>query len=457
MSAAQSDSRRPEGQDAAPSPLVAESEDVSNEYYASLCLRCCPGLGAVRAGRLLSRYGSAGRAVAACRSWRRDGLADKRLEAVFLAGGWEAAARREYEAARSGSLSPLCWADPRYPEQLRRIPDPPVLLYTLGDLSLLSNPCLSVVGSRSCSRYGAEAAETISRDLSDAGVTVCSGLAQGIDRLAHVGGLSGVGGSIAVLGTGIDLVYPDSNLDVWKSLAESGLIVTEFAPGARPSARNFPIRNRIISGLSLGVVVVEAASRSGSLITARLAMEQGREVFAMPGPTNLPTFRGCHDLINKGALLVAEAGDILAELRPGLEAHLRKAPRPRRSGQRPRIAEAEPPVRSVRAKAATPPLLRPAGDSSGDSAGDPTGASAAGSGAAAFAAAPAPPPSPDAADLGETEQAVFEHLLGVGKAHIDEAGRALGLSGGRISRALLVLELKGLVRKLPGMYYSTER
>ncbi len=204
--------------------------------------------------------------------------------------------------------------DPLYPALLREIPDPPPALFLQGDPALLSNPQLAVVGSRNPSPGGRETAWEFARFLAAAGITVTSGLAIGIDGAAHEGALAGGGETIAVTGTGLDRVYPARQLPLAHQIAEQGALVTEFPPGTPPLPANFPRRNRIISGLSLGTLVVEAALKSGSLITARLAAEQGREVFAIPGSIHNPLARGCHALIRQGAKLVETAGDIMEEL-----------------------------------------------------------------------------------------------------------------------------------------------
>ncbi len=208
-------------------------------------------------------------------------------------------------------------ADEDYPPQLLEIADPPPILYLKGRRELLGRPGLAVVGSRNATPSGLQNAEAFARSLSEAGFTIISGMALGIDAAAHRGGLSGAGSSIAVVGTGLDLVYPARNKTLAHDLAENGLIVSEFALGAPALAKNFPRRNRIISGLSRGVLIVEAALASGSLITARQAAEQGREVFAIPGSIHSPLSKGCHQLIKQGAKLVDEANDILIELEWG--------------------------------------------------------------------------------------------------------------------------------------------
>ncbi len=208
----------------------------------------------------------------------------------------------------------LTLADSDYPPALLEISDPPPLLYMKGDRGLLGKPGIAVVGSRNATPVGLQNAEAFARALSQAGLTIISGMALGIDAAAHRGGLDGGASSIAVVGTGLDLVYPARNKLLAKELVEKGLIISEFSLGTPALATNFPRRNRIISGLSRGVLVVEAALASGSLITARQAAEQGREVFAIPGSIHSPFSKGCHQLIKQGAKLVDEANDILIEL-----------------------------------------------------------------------------------------------------------------------------------------------
>lgn len=208
--------------------------------------------------------------------------------------------------------------DPEYPALLKEIIDPPLALFYRGDLSLLRQPLVAIVGSRRASPYGINAARELAQRLVSAEVGIVSGLARGIDAAAHEATLASSGRTIAVLGTGIDVLYPRSNRRLTAQIAEQGLVLSEFPPGAAPLAQNFPIRNRVISGLSLGVVIVEATSRSGSLITARTAAEQGREVFAVPGSIFSPGTEGTHRLIQYGAKLVHDVDDILEELPGGL-------------------------------------------------------------------------------------------------------------------------------------------
>jgi DNA processing protein len=209
----------------------------------------------------------------------------------------------------------LALADPAYPRRLLQITDPPPLLYVKGRVELLNRPALAIVGSRNATAQGVANAESFAKTLSDAGLAIVSGLALGIDAAAHRGGLAGASGSIAVVGTGLDLVYPARNRPLAHELAERGALVSEFPLATQARRLNFPRRNRVISGLSLGCLVVEAAVGSGSLITARSALDQGREVFAIPGSIHSPLAKGCHALIKQGAKLVESAADVLEELR----------------------------------------------------------------------------------------------------------------------------------------------
>lgn len=218
-------------------------------------------------------------------------------------------------------------ADDIYPGQLLEIADPPPLLYVRGNHSLLSAPSIAIVGSRNATPQGLANAEQFARALSHSGLTIVSGLALGIDAAAHRGGLAGGGSTIAVIGTGADAIYPRGNTALGTEIASQGAMVSEFPLGTPPLAANFPRRNRLIAGLSRGVLVVEAALASGSLITARFAAEQGRDVFAIPGSIHSPVSKGCHALIKQGAKLVEAATDVTAELQ-GLPGPQPPSPRP---------------------------------------------------------------------------------------------------------------------------------
>jgi len=229
---------------------------------------------------------------------------------------WGEARAQVARLARSGGRL-ITWDDAHYPELLRHIHDPPLFLYVLGELSEADRVAVAIVGSRDASRYGRHLTGLLSEGLAGRGVTVVSGLARGIDAAAHDAALRSGGRTVAVLGSGIDVVYPSEHHRLHMRIAQNGAVVSEYPMGAQPDAENFPARNRIISGLSLGTVVVEATERSGSLITAQCAAEQGREVFAVPGPVGART-RGTHQLLRQGAALAEGPEDVLREIAPHL-------------------------------------------------------------------------------------------------------------------------------------------
>ncbi|MBL8519391.1 MAG: DNA-protecting protein DprA [Betaproteobacteria bacterium] len=280
---------------------------------AWLSLAHVSGLGPDLARRLLQAFGNP-EAILVASSAALTPIAGAKLAQAIVA------ARQDprVDAALTWLAAPdnhlLTWADEDYPARLLEVGDPPFVLYLKGRRELLGREAIGVVGSRNATAGGMQLAEAFSETLSNAGLTIVSGMAMGIDAAAHEGGLKGKGSSIAVVGTGLDLVYPARNRALAHRLAESGLILSEFNPGTPAIAGNFPRRNRIISGLSRGILVVEAALNSGSLITARLAGEQGRDVFAIPGSIHSPFSKGCHTLIKQGAKLVDDAADILTEL-----------------------------------------------------------------------------------------------------------------------------------------------
>ena len=290
----------------------------------------------------------------------------------------------------------VTFGSPHYPHRLAEISDAPLALWVEGpELALLAAPQLAIVGSRSPTRTGRETAEQFARYLSHRGLCITSGLATGIDGASHRGALRELGGTIAVLGCGIDVVFPRTHADLTREIAARGLVVSEFAPGVEPHKHFFPQRNRIIAGLSLGTLVVEATRRSGSLITAGLAMDYGREVFAVPGSIHNPLSRGCHLLIRQGAKLVEEAADVLVEIAPLLEL----------SGV----------------------VLRP------------------------------PPPAPEeAADARFAGDPAYDKLLselGFSPIPIGDLTARVNLTTAELSSMLLLLELEGLVEALPGGRY----
>jgi len=291
-------------------PAMALDADLT----AWLKLSLAPGLTGAGLRRLLGEYGGPARVLEASRAALARHVTDA-VAASIKETGADAALATVAAWLEDPSNHVVTLADGDYPPALLQTVDPPLLLYVKGRLELLARPAIAVVGSRNATPQGAANAEAFARTLSEAGLTIMSGLALGIDAAAHRGGLAGTASSVAVLGTGADIVYPARNRALAHELAARGALVSEYPLGTRPLAPNFPRRNRLISGLALGCLVVEAAADSGSLITARLAAEQGREVFAIPGSIHSPLARGCHALIKQGAKLVETAADILEELR----------------------------------------------------------------------------------------------------------------------------------------------
>src|SRR5437899_3719234 len=298
-------------------------------------------------------------------------------------------------------VAPRDLADEPYPAWLRTIPDPPPVLYCDGSMEPGDRQAVAIVGSRQATPYGLRVTDALARELSALGFTIVSGFARGIDAAAHRAAMASGGRTVAVLGCGLDVDYPSGHASLRAEIAGSGAVLTEFAPGTAPFATNFPRRNRIISGLALGVVVVEATEESGSLITARLALEQGREVFAVPGLIDAPTSRGPHGLIKQGAKLVETVDDVVEELLPQVER----------------------------------PLLRPV-----------------------RAAGPAPACSrrTEAHDLTPGERGVLG-LVGKEPRHLDDLTEQSRLPAAEVARILLGLELKSLVHQLPGQQYCLKK
>jgi DNA processing protein len=293
-----------------------------------LRLTLVPGIGGSTQRKLLAAFGLPGAVFSASRASLRAQIGDK-ATALLLDTGNEAAVAAAMAWAQKPGQRIVTLADPEYPRALLEIPDPPTLLYVLGRIELLNRTILSIVGSRSPTPQGVLNAEQFARALAEAGLVIASGMALGIDAAAHRGALAAQGDTIAFVGTGIDRVYPARNRDLAHEIGARGVIVSEFPIGTPVIASNFPRRNRLISGIARGVLIVEAAVDSGSLITARLAGEQGREVFAIPGSIHSPQARGCHRLIKEGAKLVETAQDILEELRwsaPAPASPVEKAP-----------------------------------------------------------------------------------------------------------------------------------
>jgi DNA processing protein len=308
-------------------------------------------------------------------------------------------------------VATLDLADEHYPAWLRAIPDPPPVLYCDGSLEPGDRQAVAIVGSRRATPYGLRVTDALARELSRLGFTIVSGFARGIDAAAHRAALASGGRTVAVLGCGLDVDYPSGHASLRAEIAGSGAVLTEFAPGTAPFATNFPRRNRIISGLALGVVVVEAAEDSGSLITARLALEQGREVFAVPGPIDAPTSRGPHGLLKQGAKLVETVNDIVEELLPQLESPLT----PTLSGN---------PL--------LPRMQRVMGRGKREEeSSEPEG-------------------------LSQEERLIYS-VMGREPLHLDDLTEQSRLPAAEVARILLGLELKALVHQLPGQQYCLKK
>lgn len=294
-------------------PLSQEAARSAADPAWLLALLRAPGIGPARSARLLEHFGSAAAALAADRAeWAQLGMPAAALD-YLRTPDWRRVEQDLVWLERPGNhLLPV--SDGRYPPLLRDIPQAPPVLFVHGDPDCLRVPQLAVVGTRNPTPSGKETARQFAAHLAGAGMIITSGLALGIDAAAHQGALAGGGRTIAVMGTSLDQVYPAKHRDLARAIAERGALVSELPTGTPALAENFPRRNRLISGLALGVLVVEAALQSGSLITARLALDQGREVFAIPGSIHNPLAKGCHALIRQGAKLVETANDIVEEL-----------------------------------------------------------------------------------------------------------------------------------------------
>ncbi|HUX11098.1 MAG TPA: DNA-processing protein DprA [Terriglobia bacterium] len=294
--------------------------DTDSVYW--LGLSRIEGLGVRGSHKLIGHFGSAKAAyMASLTELEGSGLPPAVCQSVFAQAGLKEA-EEEIKAAEKAGCQVIDYGSAAYPARLRQIADPPLALYVKGDVQALSGHCVAVVGSRRPSAYGLQVARKLARDLAERNLVIVSGLARGIDSAGHHGALEAKGKTIAVQGRGMDGIYPKENQKLADKIVESGAILSEFPLGTGPTPENFPIRNRIISGLSLGVLVVEASEYSGSLITARLAAEQNREVFAVPGNITTAQSFGPNHLIKQGAKLVGEWMDIVEEFPPEVRIQL---------------------------------------------------------------------------------------------------------------------------------------
>jgi DNA processing protein len=369
---------------------------LESESLHCLALKLTPGLDSRDIARVVERCGSA---EAVFRAGDPSSLDELRLpeEATRAIRDGSSLKKAEEEWRRLAKLSGrvLTVFDAGYPRLLKAIHDPPPVLFVRGNLGSGDRPALAVVGSRTATAAGVTVAKRFAGELARLGFTVVSGLARGIDAAAHEAALDARGNTVAVLGTGLDVPYPKTNARLRKRMEKDGVLVTEFPMGTPPYPANFPVRNRIISGLCLGTMVVEAAARSGSLITARLALEQGREVFAVPGGILSDTMAGCNALIQQGAKLVMETSDILEEMPPEIQAGFRIDERGSREDE-------------------------------------------------------------DDAALTDDEKRVIKLIRSEAPVHIDRIAESLKFQVGELMQVLFSLEMKDMIQQLPGKMFLSK-
>jgi DNA processing protein len=383
-----------------------------NEKLYWLALNMVPGVGPITYRNLVARFHDPEQVFAASARELASiaGIGEKTIRAIkeFPAARMAAEELKKVEDLGGGILT---FRDQGYPKNLLQIYDPPPLLYVRGELEQGDPPMIAMVGSRRGSFYGRTVTKRISKELSAAGVTVVSGMARGIDTSAHLGALEAGKGTVAVFGCGIDVIYPPENKKLFFDIIAHGAVISEFPLSTPPEGKNFPRRNRIISGVSLGVVIVEATADSGSLITAAHALEQGREVFAVPGNVGMATSKGTHNLIKQGAKLVEEAQDILTEILP-------------QYGSTPHGG-------TIKKDDLLTPKVAPW----------PKGPLTKGS-----------PSASAPAVLSDAEDNIFQ-LLSHTPLHIDEISRMSQMEIRRVSTILLELELKGVISQLGGKMF----
>jgi len=361
-----------------------------------LALALTPGLASRLCARLLKQFGSPEGVFRASRAALEScHIPAETVEATLKKKAFPRAEKELAGIRKIAGCSLLNWTEPEYPQTLLQIYDPPVLLYIRGDPQVLSLPSLSIVGTRKPTVYGAQMAQRLGRELAARGLVIVSGLARGIDAISHQGAMDAHGRAIGVLGTGIDVCYPKENRKLYDKVVERGAIISEFPLRTHPAPENFPVRNRIVAGMPLGVIVVEGAQYSGSLITARLAMEFGREVFGVPGNVTQPVSFAPNQLIKQGAKLVAGAEDVIEELPTPIRAALIQAERP----------EAE--QRNLLA----------------------------------------------AASLNGSAKKLYELLTADDPVHIDDIVERSGLNSSDVLATLFNLEMQGIVRQLPGKQF----
>lgn len=430
------------------------------DLWAVLAMRHTVALGAVKVKKLVARYGSPYRAVMAHKEWGEVGLGiTTRAVNAYATGSWRGKAKLDWAALQGCECGLILCTDQRYPELLKQIADSPLLLTYRGDISLLNAPSVAVVGSRNCTNEGVTVSLKIVRGLSRAGITIVSGMAKGIDAIVHEAALEGAGSTIAVLGSGIDVPYPKDNRALYEKLCKHALVLSEVMPGGVPHAANFPVRNRIISGLSKAVLVVEAGIKSGSLVTARHALEQNRDVYAVPGSTLSQTSEGCRELIRSGAKVVFSSDDVILELAPLLSADLELSKK--RKKQKQQIEKVTTPAPKV--AASDPKTELQTGEEQTAQNNTTTGNSAERMLDTSFA-------QKQAEDndffintlaiphkLDETETTIYKQLLKHAPIHIDTLALNLQMDISELASMLTMMEVKELLVRMPGMYYKLKQ
>jgi DNA processing protein len=362
-----------------------------------LALALTPGVAARLSARLLRQFGSPeGVFRASLNALESAHIPGQVAQTIVKKESFKRAEKELTGIRNIAGCSLLNWTEPEYPQTLLQIYDPPVLLYVRGDPQILNLPSLSIVGTRRPTLYGTQMAQRLGRELAARGLVVISGMARGIDAIGHQGAMDAHGRAVGVLGTGIDVCYPKENKKLYEKVLERGVILSEFPLRTHPAPENFPVRNRIVAGMPLGVVVVEGAQYSGSLITARLAMEFGREVFGVPGNVTQPVSFAPNQLIKQGAKLVTNAEDVIEELPTPVRAALVQAEKP----------EAE--QRNLLAAAA----------------------------------------------LQGAEKKLYELLNAEAPVHIDDIVERSSLNSSQVLATLFDLEMKGIIRQLPGKQFS---
>jgi len=362
-----------------------------------IALKSVAGVGNVVFFSLLEKFGSPQAVFGASAAGLAEvkGITKETVREIIHFNQWDKV-KAELELISKNKINIITYQDKFYPEKLLNIYDRPPYIYVRGTLND-QDINIAVVGSRQASAYGNYTTERISRELAQRGITVVSGMARGIDSAAHRGAISGRGRTLAVLGSGLDVIYPPENKKLYFEIIENGAVISEYPMGTTPRPSNFPARNRIISGMSYGVVIVEAGEKSGSLITARLALEQGREVFAVPGSIDSAGSRGTNKLIKQGAKLIENTDDILEEIIPQMEI------------KNVRIRESAPSPQKTNAKCLP--------------------------------------------QMSADEQKIID-LISAKKLHIDDLIATAGLSSAEILSALTRLELQGIVQQHPGKFFS---